>query len=265
MSKRFPLLLMAGLAVCLATSVAWAQSSGNFTAVGTSASCTATPATFNSATGSFTGSTLSGGTAITTFSANIKTSNGSGVALAIRPALVTGLFTETNLTTTINNATADVGIDVCVYVDPTVSGGNVTNSGLPVYPQNCVVYDQRIQQVSNTLFSNLATCVSTATTTTCSTDADCPSGDVCNAGICYAPATGCNFQLLLTTLSAHDFEFVAPQVGNGNHTVLVQWGEIGTNKSTTNGTTASCVGPAEITVTQVKNFSQDSGISISSN
>jgi hypothetical protein len=53
--------------------------------------------------------------------------------------------------------------------------------------------------------------------------------------------------------------------GNGNHTVAVMWAEIGTNKSTTNGTTASCVGPAEITIQQVKNFHNDAKIAFTSN
>src|SRR5262245_47515721 len=154
-----------------------ADSSGNFTAIGTSAQCTATPAVFSANTctnsaqcptaaptcsagvctsttacsatggcpartacglsvfcggaGAFTGDTLTGGTSLTSFTTQIQTPNGQGTTLLIRPSLDTGLFTQTSLTTTINNATADVGIQVCVFVDPIVSGpaGDETFTG----------------------------------------------------------------------------------------------------------------------------------------
>src|SRR5262249_37132064 len=145
-----------------------AQSSGNFTATGTSATCTATPAVFSASTctnsgqcpagaptcvagictsatacttdgdcptgticglsrgcvaaGAFPGSTLSGGTTLTSLTADIRTPNGQGTTLLIRPSLDTGLFTRTSLSTTVDNATADAGIQVCVFVDPVVSG-----------------------------------------------------------------------------------------------------------------------------------------------
>jgi hypothetical protein len=309
------------IAIALAAAPALADSSGNFTAVGTSASCTATPAVFSANTctnsgqcpagaptcvagictsttacttqadcpsgtlcglsgvcvgaGAFTGDTLSGGTTLSSLTTEIKTPNGYGTTLLIRPSVDTGLFTKTSLTTTIDNATADVGIQVCVFVDPTATGtpGHQTfTGGLPVFPSQCVVYDQRIQQISNTLFGNLATCVPPAPSGACTVDTDCPVGDVCvnptdgaGAGLCQAPAPGCNFQLLLTTLAAHSFDFVVPMPGNGTHNVAVVWSEIGSNKNTTNGSTMSCVGPAEITIQQVKNFHNDSKITFTSN
>jgi len=301
------------LTVVLAFGTAFADSSGNFTAIGTSASCTAQPATFVPANcsetspcptgfscstagvcigpscsqdadcglngaicsggecvvgGGFTGNTLIGGTALTSFQTNIQTPNGQGTTLLIRPSLATGLFTATKLTTTINNATADVGIQVCVYVDPTISG-NTISGGLPVKPTNCVVYDQRIQQVSNTLFSQLTTCSSAA----CAADSDCAAlGEgTCNilpgatSGTCSLPNPACNFEILLTTLSAHSFDYVVPMPGNGTHTVVVTWAEIGTDKNTAGGNTASCVGPALVTVQQVKNFKNDQPITFNSN
>jgi hypothetical protein len=309
------------LVVALTVVPALADSSGNFTAIGTSASCTATPAVFSShnctnsaqcpsgapacvagictsttpcasradcptgtvcglsgvcvGAGEFTGDTLTGGTALSSLTTDIRTPNGNGTTLLIRPSLDTGLFTKTSLTTTVDNATADVGIQVCVFVDPAVSGtpGHQTfTGGLPVFPSQCVVYDQRIQQVSNTLFGNLATCIPPAPVGACTIDSDCPLGDVCvnptdgaGAGLCQAPAPGCNFQVLLTTLSAHSFDFVVPMPGNGTHNVAVVWSEVGSNKNTTNGSTMSCVGPAEITVQQVKNFHNDSRITFTSN
>lgn len=309
------------LTFALAATSALADSSGNFTAMGTSAACTATPAVFSASTctnnaqcpagaptcaagictsttpcsttadcpsdtvcglsgvcvgaGAFTGATLTGGTSLTSLTTEIRTPNGYGTTLLIRPSLDTGLFTRTSLSTTISDATADVGIQVCVFVDPVVSGspGNQTfTGGLPVFPSQCVVYDQRIQQVSNTLFGNLTTCIPPAPSGACTTDADCATGSTCTnptggagAGLCQAPAPGCNFEILLTTLSARSFDFVVPMPGNGTHNVAVMWSEIGTTKSTTGGTTASCVGPAEVTVQQVKNFHNDSKISFTSN
>ncbi len=321
MKKPAVVYSLASLMLVVAATAAYANSSGSFTAAGTSAACTATPAVFSAYTctnsgqcpagaptcaagictsttpctanadcpsdtvcglsgfcvgaGAFTGDTLSGGTLLTSLTTDIRTPNGYGTTLLIRPSLDTGLFTKTKLTTTVDNATADVGIQVCVFVDPEVSGapGHQTfTGGLPVFPRQCVVYDQRIQQVSNTLFSNLASCIPPAASGACTTDADCAVGSTCTnptggegAGLCQAPAPGCNFELLITTLAAHSFDFLVPMPGNGTHRVAVMWSEIGTTGSTTGGTTASCVGPAEITVQQVKNFHNNSRITFDNN
>ncbi len=314
-NRAFMIPAILAILTCAATG-ALADSSGNFTAMGTSAACTATPAVFSAHTctnsaqcpagapvctagictsttacttnadcpadtvcglsgvcvgaGAFTGDTLTGGTLLTSFLTEIRTPNGYGTTLLIRPSLDTGLFTKTKLDTVVNNAIADVGIQVCVFVDPVITGepGHQTfTGGLPVFPSQCVIYDQRIQQVSNTLFGNLATCIPPAPSGACTTDADCAAGSVCvnptdveGAGLCQAPAPGCNFEILLTTLSARSFDFVVPMPGNGSHKIAVMWSEFGTTGSTTGGTTASCVGPAEVTIQQVKNFHNDSKI-----
>ncbi len=307
-------LAVLSMLVILSAGTALADSSGNFTATGTSAKCTATPAIFVPSTctsnsqcppsftcsattgvctggacttdadcltgtvcasgtcvagGGFTGNTLSGGTALTTFTTSIQTPNGQGTALLIRPSLDTGLFTATKLSTTISNATADVGIEVCVYVDPTYVNGAPTG-GLTVNPTNCVVYDQRIQQVSNTLFGQLTSCLSPS----CTSDAQCAA---IGAGTCGIPAgsttgtcTGvntatCNFETLLTTLAAHSFDFVVPMPGNGTHDVVLTWGMIGYTNNTLGGNTNACVGPVTLTVQQVKNFQNDQTIQFTSN
>src|SRR5438046_10220975 len=90
----------------LGSGLVFAQSSGNFSATATGASC---------AIGA--GGTLSGGTATTIFSTNVSTSSGNGVSLNIRPSLVTGLFTDTKIDTTLSSTSADIGIQVCVTVD----------------------------------------------------------------------------------------------------------------------------------------------------
>jgi hypothetical protein len=225
--------------------IAFAQSNGNFSASGSSAAC---------AIGA--GGVLSGGIVASQFTANISTSNGSGTTLDIRPSLVTGLFTDTKINTSISTASADVGIKVCVKVDGSDAG---------ILPAPCVTYDQRFQQISSQLFSQLSAC-QLVTSTACTTTADCPTGDTCNnptggsgTGVCTAPNPLCNFDLILSTLSAHSFDFVVP-VGVGKpHVVTTSWSTVGAG-TVGNAQVASCVGPGIVTVTQVKTFNNSGSL-----
>jgi len=236
--------LMVGVCALALCGPAFAQSSGNFSATGTPASC---------AIG--TGGNFNGGTQQTVFSADISTSNGSGVTLDIRPSLVTGLFTDTRISTSVPSASADVGIEVCVTVD---------GSGKGILPTDCVVYDQRFQQISSNLFSQLTACTMAPTTTACASDADCTSlgtGFTCNttSGVCVGPNPLCDFDLVLSTLSAHSFDFVVP-VGKGKpHRVEAKWSVIGSGATSTSHV-ASCVGPGILTVTQYKVFNNSGSL-----
>jgi hypothetical protein len=197
---RAPAVGLAIFGLAIATGTAHGQSSGNFSASGTNASC---------AIGA--GGTFSGGVAgigLTSFMANISTGSGNGTTLDIRPDIVTGLFTQTKIDTSVSSASADIGIEVCVTVD---------GSGAGVLPKSCVVYDERFQQISSQLFSQISTCFGTVTTTACTVDADCTAlgaGFTCNnptgnnlAGVCVStPNPLCNFDLILSTLSAHSFD-----------------------------------------------------------
>src|SRR5262249_7331808 len=153
---------------------------------------------------------------------------------------------------------ADVGIQVCVQVDGNSAG---------ILPAPCVTYDQRFQQISSDLFSQLAECQLVVSGTTCTTAADCPTGDSCNnptggtlTRVCTAPNPLCNFQLILSTLSAHSFDFVVP-VGVGKpHTVTTTWKTIGSGV-TGNSKVVSCVGPGIVTVTQAKLFNNSGSLS----
>ena len=227
------------LAFLAVAGLAFAQSNGNFTATGSGAACV-----IDGNTGA-----LSGGIPAASFTANISTSNGSGNTLLVRPSLVTGLFTDTKISTSVPSATADVGIQVCVTVD---------GSGAKVMPSSCVIYDQRFQQISSQLFSQLSECT---TTTACNltTGSLCPVNYTCSAtsgpGVCLNNL--CNFELLLSTLSAHSFDFVVP-VGSGKpHTVAASWSTIGNP----NGSAISCVGPGILTATQVKVFNNSGSLS----
>jgi len=269
-----------GVAV-LASGLAFAQSSGNFSATATAATCHIGA-----------GGVLGGGTGTTIFASNISTSSGSGVTLQVTPSLVTGLFTDTKINTTVPSAAAEIGIQVCVKVD---------GSGAGVLPKSCVIYDERFQQITTQLFSQIAACntvVCTSnadcgavagatcfnptgltgsgvcvvpTTTACTTTADCTTGQTCInpgggslAGLCNTVAgvanNLCNFDLILSTLSAHSFDFVIP-VGKGKpHTVTAEWSVIGTGPSNANATVASCVGPGILTVTQMKVFNNSGAL-----
>jgi hypothetical protein len=229
-----------------------AQSSGNFSASGSGAACQ-----INSTSGA-----LSGGIVVNSFTTNISTSNGNGVTLDIRPSFVTGLFTDTKISTSVPTATADVGIQVCVSVD----GSPIDGSPSPVKPAPCVTYDQRFQQISSQLFSQLAACTLTQSGSVCTTNSDCTNAafPTCNnptgasgAGVCVGPNPLCNFELILSTLSAHSFDFVVP-VGIGKpHTIVTSWSTTGNP----NSNAISCVGPGIVTVTQVKTFNNSGSLS----
>ncbi len=236
--------LLALLTLALTTPAAHAESSGNFSAIGTGAAC---------AIGD--GGSLSGGTARHVFTANIATSNGNGVTLLVRPSLVTGLFTETKIDTTISTASADVGIEVCLTVD---------GSGDGVLPSSCAVYDQRFQQISSHLFDQLAECTSAPTTTACTADADCAAlgtGFTCDttAGVCVGPNPLCDFDLVTSTLSSHSFDFVVPVSAARPHVIEATWRVIGSGAGPSSRV-ASCVGPGIVTVTQFKVFNNSGAL-----
>lgn len=242
-----------GLAILTLTLVpptAHAQSSGNFSAAGTGASCVIGA-----------GGALSGGTVLTSFTASLSTGSGNGTTLDIRPSLVTGLFTRTKIDTSVSSASADVGLQVCITVD---------GSGDTVLPTDCVVYDQRFQQVSSNLFSQLTECTA-ATFGTCTATADCATGQTCNnptgasgAGTCIGPNPLCDFELILSTLSAHSFEFVVPVDNKKPHVIQAIWKPIGQG-TTGNSSTASCVGPGILTVTQTKIFGNSGSLTFGNN
>ncbi len=233
----------------LNTALAFAQASGSFNAAGTNAACAiGEGGEFNGGAGDLS--------ALTT---TVQTSNGAGVTLLIRPSLVTGLFTETKIDTMLNSASADVGIQVCLTIDGKTNG---------ILSSPCVIYDQRFQQVNSNLFSQLSECTEAPTTTTCSADADCtslgsdftcsiPAG--ATTGVCVGPNPLCDFDLILSTLSAHSYDFVA-QVPQGNHTIRASWSVIG-NGAGPSSKVESCVGPGVLTVTQTKVFHQNGSLS----
>jgi hypothetical protein len=246
-------LVLALLGVVLAAIPALAQSSGNFSAAVINTACV-----LNTSTGDLTPECTPkvDGSVCSTLSAPIKTSNGKGVTLLVTPSVITGLFTSTKVNTSITSSSADVGIQVCLTVDGTTDG--ILPAG------GCVVYDQRFQQLSSGLFKEIASCAVLPTEMACTVDADCAGLNTpdatysCDAGFCQGIPNNCNLDLILSTLSAHSFNFVV-SVPGGEHTVTAAWKLTGVNTSG-NANVAACTGPGTLTVTQTKVFNNSGGI-----
>ena len=241
----------------LSVSTAFAQSSGNF-----DADVNPTVCTLNASSGNLSPlcSPTADGTECVLLDTTIKTSSGNGTTLLITPSAVTGLFTSTKLSTTINTATADIGVEVCVQV----AGGHVLPNPTPAAPDtSCIVYDQRFQQISNTLFTNVATCAAGNAGAVCTSDANCTAGTICGPpDLNGTQVCTCGFDLTLSTLSAHSFNFIAQVPGdNLPHHVRATWRLTGVNQTVGASSVAACVGPADVTVTQTKIF-KNSGSSL---
>ena len=205
----------------LALGTAVAQSSGNFVAKVATAACE-----MDNGDG-----TLGGGIGQSTWETHIKVPNGSGTSLAIIPSFVTGLFTRTKLSTGDLTSAAHAGVEVCVDLDQ----GKVNGETDPY----CVIYDKRFQQLSSNLFTTLLQ------------DCDVVLPDI----------QPCNLELVLSTLSAHSYNFIGSEIPGGTRTVTVDVHFIDID-ATANGSAAACIGPGAVTVQQVKVFSTSDGIVI---
>jgi hypothetical protein len=217
------------------SSTASAQSSGNFTA-----SITTTQCTINTLPGQ-NGGALSGGSPVSTLDAYIKTPNSTFTTLLIRPSLVTGLFNNTQITGAMETSANSAAVKVFVNLDgKPVPPDNPTAT----YPGNGIIYDQRFQQLSSNVFDAITGC---------------------------SLSNNCNIDLVESTLAAHSFDFVAPNVGGGTHHLQVSWlfectdsngNSTPCNVACTTNMAGACAGPGTVTVTQTKNFKQNSTIAI---
>ena len=255
-------MLLASTAL-VAAGPALAASSGNFTAVDDNFNCT-----INSANGQFNnGATATASGTVFEIGGHdisIQIPNGSGTTLVITPSLVTGLFTDNQITSKSATSTQDVGVQVQVNVTgpgpisiaPVTTGdaGNATDSGATCNKPaggvaSCVIYDQRFIQVSSSVFQNIAGCSTTFVTSVSGTNTVTLSSIIATC-----------FEMIQSTLSAHAFNFYV-QAPGGSYTVDVDAQLFVGNGNTNNGSIAACAGPGTITVQQVKNFSFDTPIS----
>ena len=226
------------------TTVAFAQSSGNFTYGSNGGSthcvlntngtitggltcqenCTADPITgVISCTGDGQGSGLCAGG----FAAGIKTNSGNGNVFDIRPSAVVGLLTDVSLqkssTVSVGTSSALAGVDFSVAVSPAPA------QVIPSYP---VTYASRYVQISSNLFDVLGTlCTSISSTN---------------------PTGSCFFNFNESTVSAHSFDWIATGLTAGEYVVTVNWTSSLGNTGISNALT--CVGPVNLTVTQNKVF-----------
>jgi len=246
------------------TTIALAQSSGNFTYGGTGG----LHCVVNSGNGAITGgATCSAGTDCSsgtcvpipasgvcggTINAGIKTNNGSGNVFVIRPSAVIGLLTNVTVqkssTINVGTSSAFAGVDIDVHVTP--PSGAPEPCMTPDYP---ITYAARFIQISTNLFDVLGTL--------CTTVAN-PNqvGGV-------TTAVGCFISFSESTVSAHSFDWVAGDPGasgangspsncgslqSGVYGIAVNWkaslGNTGISQSLT------CVGPVNMTVQQNKIF-----------
>lgn len=225
MKKLAALHVAAAAGLMLSGPLALAQSSGNF-----SAAINTTKCLIDNVDGS-----LDGGIGATFLETMIKTPNASSTALVIRPSLVTGLFTKSKVTEDVTSSTAFAGVQVRVLLD-----GKVVAPGTPVgavagAENGWVFYDKRWQQINQNFLNQIAACV----------------GDV---------NLNCSLELIQATLSAHSMDYVAGNVGGGDHTLRAEWRF--EDSDGVGGNSAACVGPGVLTVEQVKTFSTGGGIVI---
>ncbi|HZC23684.1 MAG TPA: hypothetical protein VE866_10135 [Candidatus Binatia bacterium] len=147
----------------------------------------------------------------TVMNASVKTSTNK--TLFVSPSLVTGLYTNTQVkggssgTSQTATAVASVAVRVLLDCSNCVAVGTVqtpaamfTAAGYPDAAGSGIVFDARIQQMTATLGSVI--------TSTCITD--------------LTTCTPEQIDLILSTTSAHSFNFILPTVGSGTHTITVQ-------------------------------------------
>lgn len=145
----------------------------------------------------------------TVMNAGVKTSTNK--TLFVSPSLITGIYTNTQVkgNGSSQTATAAASVAVRVLLDCANCGGGgamqtqpalFAAAGFPDAGGSGVVFDARIQQLTATLGQ--------AITNTCITDITTCSPEVVD--------------LILSTTSAHTFNFILTQVGAGQHTVTIQ-------------------------------------------
>jgi len=218
------------IAVFSNRSAALAQSSGNIAAAELSTVCEIATPPFS---GSYTCVNPANGQNVPcpTFGSStplletmIQTPSGNGTGLVITPSLDVGLFTDTVVSgagTLTGSDSQETGVMVSVTVDgqpaqPEVQAGSPPGT-------TGVVYEQRFQQLS---VNNL----------------QCGGGGMCN------------IDFVLSSMSAHSFSFVFPNVKQGTHAINI-YVTLTNPPNTTRA--AACVGPGTLTVVQVKAFTQN--------
>ena len=173
--------LLAGLA--LATTMAFAQSSGSFNYSIAQTACTDT------------GGLLGTGVSVPALKTTMKVSSGNGNVLVVRPSAVVGLLTDVTINSKNAIGAAQAGVNFTLNVTPL--SGQAAPTVTPNFP---VTYEDRYIQISTNLFQAIALACTT-----------------------LDPTNGCYFTFNETTLSAHSFDWVVSNLTSGNYGVEVDW------------------------------------------
>lgn len=173
--------VLAGLA--LATTMAFAQSSGSFNYNIAQTACTDTSGL------------LGTGVSVPALKTTMKVSSGSGNVLLVRPSAVVGLLTNVTVNSKNSTSAAQAGVNFTVSVTPL--SGQAAPTVTPNFP---ITYEDRYIQISTNLFQAIA--------------AACTTLD---------PVNGCYFTFNQTTLSAHSFDWVIANLSSGDYGIEVDW------------------------------------------
>lgn len=179
---------------------------------------------------------------------------GSKKDLLIGVSLQSGIFTETKVKGqkgATDLASADGSVEVTVLLD-----------GEEVAP-GTVIFNSRAQTLEATLGGVLESC----DFNTCTTDMD-PDSETYGETTCTFTKDDCEWsdediRLALDTTSANHFNFIAPNVGNGDHTLEVCV-NIAANAEAGNGSAQSwaVVNVGSLSVEVVKAANTDTGITV---
>lgn len=170
--------------------------------------------------------------------------------LLIGVSLETGLFTQTQVKGKNgggDSSSAAAGIEVTVYVD-----------GQPVLP-GTITFNQRQQELSAVLGGVIESC-------TFNTDQD--ADGAIDDSLTIIVEDDCivsdeEIELIQKTMSAHHFNFVAPDLSSGDHTITVE-AKISSSSNSGNGSASATglVGKGSLTVEAVRAINQAGGINV---
>jgi hypothetical protein len=237
--RHFSLLTTVALLIC--SGAAYAQSSGNFT-YGTNG-VNATACTLNNG-GSISGGkqcqssctidalgnstcTPQSGECAGNAVAGIKTSSGSGNVFAVTVSAVIGLLTDVTVSSNQKGSgTGAVSSSALAGAAFTVTA-NGPNGAAATIPNYGVTFDSRYIQISTNLFQALST-------------------------QCLAITGGCFITFNESTVSAHSFQWLIPNLTSGQYTVTTSWADTTAGSGISNSLV--CVGPVIETVQQNKVF-----------
>jgi hypothetical protein len=181
----------------------------------------------------------------------MKTPNKKDLLIGV--SLETGIYTRTAVKGK-GGATDTANAQGALFVRVKVDGSTAT----PNVEPDQVTYDKRIQTLTATLGGVIDSCADTGTFTDgAGQDNDTiPDGVITVAFECVA--TDEEIELVLETMAAHHFNFVAADLGAGDHVITVE--VLGDTNGDGDFDATVTVGRGAVTVEQVRAVNQGTGI-----